>query len=238
MSATFMTERIEVESLPLLKARAIYWLTVLTAVASLAALALIVFRNADAAAPKSLFRHDLTADLIGLASCVAATTLFYRLLRPANKKLSLATACAGFLACVPHAFAGAVNLASIVILRGAHALSIDRWEPVQSLALRFLTLHARAYNVGLTVFGLYCLVAACAILRSAVLPRITVLLLTAGGLAYVINGVAGYLAAPFTNSLFVFSGLGEGLLMLWLFVILNIRGAMFSRRPKAEGAAA
>jgi len=90
-------------------------------------------------------------------------------------------------------------------------------EQTQALALVFLKLQTRSYNLGLVFFGFYCLLIGWLIIRSTFLPRIV-------GVGMVIAGLGWltFLSPPLATSLFPYNLIpgivGEGLLTLWLLI--------------------
>jgi hypothetical protein len=123
-------------------------------------------------AHERLFQMLLAADLISVACYVAATLLFYELFKPVSERLSLLTASLSITSCVILAFASLLHLAALVVLRGAQYLNILTVQPLPDLALMCLKLRGQAYSISVVFFGVYCLLIAYLILRSAFLLQI------------------------------------------------------------------
>jgi hypothetical protein len=223
-----MTERIT-EASPRLKARiagVFYLLTILTRM-----LVEISVRNRlvvsdDAAATASnllahepLWRWGFAGDMIAFASYIALTALLYELFKPVNRSISLVAAFFGLAASVVQAMSSLFHLAPLVLLGGAPYLRVFTVEQLQALALVFLKLRAAAYhNIGLVLFGSYCLLVGILILKSTFLPRILGVLMALAGLSYAL-----FLSPPLVRSLqpyiLVFPGVGQISLCLWLLVV-------------------
>jgi hypothetical protein len=168
---------------------------------------------------ESLYRFAFAANLIATICYLVATLLVYVLLRPVNRYLSLLAAFFSLIGCAVGAVSCLLFIAPISILGTASSLPI---EQLQSQALTFLTLSARANDVGLVFFGLHVLSVSYLIIRSGFLPKILGALLACTGVCYLTNSFAIFLALPFKVYLlpFVAAGglLGEGALTIWLLI--------------------
>ena len=87
------------------------------------------------------------------------------------------------------------------------------------LSFEALRWQLRGVNIAIVFSGLYCFMIGCLIFRSNFLPRILGALMVVAGLGWLT-----YLSTPLANSLSPYnlaSGLlGEGLVMLWLLVVV------------------
>jgi hypothetical protein len=81
---------------------------------------------------------------------------------------------------------------------------------------------AHGFAIGMTFFGGYCLLIGYLTYKSTYLPKILGVLLAIGGLGYLINSIAVFLALPFAPQLFpaiIMPGfIAETLLCLWLLI--------------------
>ncbi len=170
-------------------------------------------------AHQAMFMAGFAAAALGVAAYLAVTVLFYRLYEPVNRTLSLCAAFFSLTGCIVQAFALVLRLAPVVVLLrgGDHAyLSAFQPEQLRALALLFLNLYGRAYEVSLVFFGFYLLQIGYLTARSSFLPRwlgVMVALFGAGWLAFLYPPLARALSVSI-----VLSSLGEGLLVLWLAV--------------------
>src|SRR5437016_10411278 len=183
---------------------------------------LIVFGDATATATnilthKSLFQLGFAVYLIEMACQVALTALFYDLLKPAGRSVSLVAAFLGLAGCVIKTVSRLFYIAPLFILGGAHYLSAFNSEQLQALALLFLKVNDHGAGIALVFFGFYALLTGYLIFRSTFLPRILGVLSVFGGLGWLT-----FLYPPLGHRLFpylaAFGLLGAASLILWLLV--------------------
>src|SRR6202158_3065807 len=224
MNATAMVLE---ETSPRLKARitgAFYLLTILTGIFAQGFVSGRLVVDGDAAATaasilahKSLFQLGFAVYLIEMACQIAMTALFYDLLKPAGRSVSLLAAFLGFAGCVIKTFSRLFFIAPLFILGGAHYLSVFSAEQLQALALLFLKVNDHGAAIALVFFGFYALLTGYLIVRSTFLPRTLGVLSVLGGLGWL-----SFLYPPLGYRLFLyiaaFGLLGAALLMLWLLV--------------------
>src|SRR5437667_6955102 len=220
-----MMERIG-ETSPRFEARitgAFYLLTILTGIFAHGFVSGSLVVDGDAAATasnilmhKSLFQLGFAAYLIEMACQIAMTALFYDLLKPAGRSVSLLAAFLGFAGCVIKTFSRLFFIAPLFILGGAHYLSVFSAEQLQALALLFLKVNDRGAATALVFFGFYALLTGYLIMRSTFLPRFLVLSVL-GGLGWLtfLNQPLGYRLFPYIAVLGI---LGAVVLMVWLLV--------------------
>ena len=226
MNTAVMTERIA-ETSPRLKARitgVLYLLTILTGIFAQGFVSERLVVDGDAAATaanilahKSLFQLGYAVYLIEMACNIAMTALFYDLLKPAGRSVSLVAAFLGLAGCVIKTFSRVFFIVPLFVLGGAHYLSVFSAEQLQALALLFLKVNDRGAGVALVFFGFYALLTGYLIIRSTFLPRILGVLSVVGGLGWL-----SFLYLPLAHRAFpyvaVFALLGAGALILWLLV--------------------
>src|SRR5436309_404681 len=225
-STTEMMERIA-ETSPRLKARitgAFYLLTILTGIFAQGFVSgsLVVDGDATATATnilmhKSLFQLGFAVYLIEMACQIAMTALFYDLLKPTGRSVSLLAAFLGFAGCVIKTFSRLFFIAPLFILGGAHYLSVFSAEQLQALALLFLKVNDHGAAIALVFFGFYALLTGCLIMMSTFLPRILGVVSVFGGLGWL-----SFLYLPLGYRLFpyiaAFGLLGAVALIVWLLV--------------------
>jgi hypothetical protein len=226
MNATAMVGRLE-ETSPRLKARitgVLYLLTILTGIFAGGFVSGRLVVGGDAAATatnilthRGLFQLGFAVYLIEMASNVAMIALFYDLLKPAGRSVSLIAAFLGLTGCVIKTFSRVFFIAPLFILGGAHYLSVFSAEQLQALALLFLKVNDRGAAVALVFFGFYALRTGYLIIRSTFLPRILGVLSVFGGLGWLsfLYQPLGYRLFPYVVA---FALLGAASLILWLLV--------------------
>ncbi len=226
MSTAILTDRLR-EASPRLKARitgVFYLLTILTGIFAQGFVSGSLVVDGDAAASatnilthKSLFELGFTVYLIEMAFQIAITALFYDLLKPAGKSISLVAAFLGLAGCVIKTFSRLFYIAPLFILGGAHYLSVFSPEQLQALALLFLKVNDHGAAIALVFFGFYAFLTGYLILRSTFLPRFLGVLSVLGGLGWLtfLNQPLGYRLFPYIAVLGI---LGAVALILWLLV--------------------
>jgi len=226
MSTAVMTEPIA-ETSPRLKARVtgvFYLVTILTGVFAQGFVSRTLVVDGDAAATaanllahKSLFQLGFAVYLVEMACQIAMTALFYDLLKPAGRSISLVAAFLGLAGSVIKTFSRVFFIVPLFVLGGAHYLSVFSAEQLQALALLFLKVNDRGAGVALVFFGFYALLTGYLIIRSTFLPRILGVLSVVGGLGWL-----SFLYLPLAHRAFpyvaVFALLGAAALILWLLV--------------------
>jgi len=171
-------------------------------------------------AQRGLYTLGFTLYMVEMACQIVMTVLFYRLLRPVNGTVALASLALGLTGCVIKTFGRVFYLAPLSLLGsagGPHYLGAFSAAQVQALSLLLLTLNERAAGMGLVFFGFSDALQGWLIFRSTFLPRWL--------------GAASFLAAlgwmtfaypPLGNHLFLYLA-GYGLLVsavmiFWLLV--------------------
>jgi hypothetical protein len=123
----------------------------------------------------------------------------------------------------------AVNLLSqfapLVLLKGnATAFSA---EQLQSIVYKLNQLEGNGFNLALVFFGCYCISIGYLVFKSTFLPKIVGVLLVIGGLCYLTNSFASFIAPQFAASLFPLiqlpSGLAELTFCICLLIGVNVK---------------
>lgn len=183
---------------------------------------LVVSDNAAATAAnilghERLFWLGFASSLVAVVFHIVYALLFYDLLKPVNRRISLLALLVLLVASAIQAVTGLLYLAPLLILQGGSSVSAFSPAQLQALALVFLKLNAYGLNVHLVFFGLWCVLTGYLIFRSTFLPRVLGVLLVISGLGWLI-----YLFPPVAHPLFPFiaaaSALGEIPVEFWLMV--------------------
>jgi len=183
---------------------------------------LVVFSSAATTATnilanRQLFQLSFTIFLIEMAANVATTTLFYQLLRPVSKSVSLLSTAWGLTGCIIKTFARAFYIAPLWVLGGTAVLNAFSTEQLQSIALVLLRVNAQGANLALPFFGLEWVLRGYLITRSAYLPRWL-------GVLSFISGVGWltYFYPPLGSRLFIILALialaQSAVMIFWLLV--------------------
>src|SRR5258708_9873079 len=176
-----MMERIG-ETWPRFEARitgAIYLFTILTGIFAQGFVSGSLVVDGDAAATatnilthRGLFQLGFAVYLIEMACQIAMTALFYDLLKPAGRTISLVAAFLGLTGCIIKSLSRLFFIAPLFILGGAHYLRAFSAEQLQALALLFLKVNDHGAAIALVFFGSYALLTGYLIIRSTFLPWI------------------------------------------------------------------
>jgi hypothetical protein len=226
MSTGIMTQRIT-EMSPRLKARITGMFYLFTMVTGIFAQGFVSGRlvvDGDAAATatnilthRTLFQWGFAVYLIEMACQIAMTALFYDLLKPAGRSLSLLAAFIGLAGCVIKTVSRLFFIAPLLVLGGAHYLGVFSAAQLQALALLFLNVNDQGAAIALVFFGFYALLTGYLIVRSAFLPRILGVWSVFASLGWL-----SFLYPPLGYRLFPYIAvvglLGAGALIVWLLV--------------------
>jgi hypothetical protein len=200
----------------------LYLLTILTGIFSAGFVSGKLVVNGDAAATatnilthRSLFQLGFAVYLIEMACQIAMTALFYDLLKPAGRSVSLVAAYLGLTGCVIKTFSRLFFIAPLFVLGGAHYLNVFSAEQLQALALLFLKVNDHGAGIALVFFGFYALLTGYLIVRSTFLPRLLGMLSILGGLGWLsfLYPPLGYRLFPYIAALGL---LGAASLIVWL----------------------
>jgi nitrate reductase NapE component len=195
--------------------------------------------NGDAAATatnilahRGLFQLGFAVYLIEMACQITMTALFYDLLKPAGRSVSLVAAFLGLAGCVIKTFSRVFFIAPLSVLGGAHYLNVFSTEQLQALALLFLNVNDHGAAIALLFFGFYALLTGYLIIRSTFLPRILGVLSVLAGLGWLtfLYLPLGYRLFPYVA---VVGLVGALSLIVWLLVF----GVNEQRRMEQAGAA-
>jgi len=173
-------------------------------------------------ASEFLFRCGVMGDLIMHITDVPMTVIFYVLLRPVNRDLSLLAALFGMLQ-TAILCANKLNLVTVLLLLGG-ANYLKAFDPNQlhALASLSLALHEYGFGIGLIFFGVSCLVTGYLMFRSSYFPRTLGVLQIIAGLCYLINSSAQLLrpslADKMVPAILLPAFIGELSTCVWLIV--------------------
>jgi Domain of unknown function (DUF4386) len=166
----------------------------------------------------SLLRLSIVAAVIGVVCHVVWTLLLYELFQIVSRRLSLLAAFLGLVAIAMQAVSSVFQLAPLSLLENGQSLNAFSIGQVQALAVMFFQLNARAFDIYLVLFGVWCVMIGYLVFESAFMPRILGVLEAIAGFCWITFlwlPLAHYLS-PYNQAI---AGFGEVSLMLWLLVI-------------------
>lgn len=174
---------------------------------------------------KGLFQLGFTVYLIEMACQVAMTALFYVLLRPVSRSVSLLSAFWGLTGAVIKTFARVFYIAPLFVLSstassvvgGAPVLSGFNTQQLQALALLLLKVNDAGAAVALAFFGFATVLKGWLVFRSTFLPRWLGVLSMVSGLGWLtfLYPPLGYRAFPIIALLGL---VGSAATIFWLLV--------------------
>lgn len=198
---------------------------------------LVVFGSAATTATnilahKSLFQWSFTLYLVEMTSQIIFIVLFYDLLKPVSRIVSLLAAFLGFAGCIIKTVSRLFYIAPLFVLGGAHYLRVFHAAQLQALALLFLKVNDRGAAISLAFFGFYAFLTGYLIVRSIFLPRFLGVWSMLAGLGW-LTFLYPPLGYRLFNYLAIFGFLGAAALIVWLLVVgVNVQ------RWKQQAAAA
>jgi Domain of unknown function (DUF4386) len=181
---------------------------------------------------QTLFQRGFTVYLVEMTCQIISTVLFYELLKPVSRSVSLLSAVLGLVGCTVKILSRLFYLAPLLILEGPHYLSVFNTEQLQSLALLFLDVNDHGAGIALAFFGFAAIVKGYLIVRSTFLPRILGALSVIAGLALLtfLSPTLGYQLFTYVAALGMVGALPQ---TLWLLIF-----GVDERRWKEQAGAA
>jgi hypothetical protein len=170
-------------------------------------------------APGSLFHLGFAGYLIEATCDIALTLIFYVLLRPVSKNIALLAAFFGLVGTATFAAFELFYLAPSLILGGAGYLKVFSPDQLNALALLSLKLFAHGGAMFTVFYGVSWVLRGYLIFRSGYLPWFLGVLMTIGGLAFIVRNFLLVLAPAYASGNLLFLLAPGGLLLaLWLLI--------------------
>lgn len=164
-----------------------------------------------------LYRIGFATFLMESFCDVALALIFYALLRPVNRQLSLLAAFFGLMATATFAFAEAFYFAPTIM--NAEYLKSFSTDQLNALVLLSLKFYSYAGMIFTGYYGIEWLVRACLIWKSTFLPKFLGVLMGIGGLAFVLRNFLMILAPQYASDVFLMLMFPGALAMtVWLLV--------------------
>jgi hypothetical protein len=234
------------ETSPRLMARVtgvLYLITILAGIFAQGFVSNKLIVNGDAAATaanilahRPLFQLGFAVYLIEMACQIAMTALFYDLLKPVSKTLSLLAAFVGLAGCVIKTVSRLFFIAPLFVLADTRYLSVFSTAQVQALALLLLEVNDHGAAIALAFFGFAAPIRGYLILRSTFLPKFLGVLSILAGVGWI-----SYLYQPLGYRLFPIIGLlgliGAAAQIFWL-IIFGVDEPRWKEQARSAGIAA
>jgi hypothetical protein len=188
---------------------------------------LVVSGNAAATAQRImesefLWRLGIAGELVLLVCAVALTLLWYVLLRPVNRNLTLLAIFFALISLAVESVSALYLQAALAPLSSAGYL--QALDPAQRHAMAYLAIvsQANAFGVALVFFGAECLIVGYLIRKSGYFPKAIGVLMQIAGLCYLINTFSLVLSPSLASFLFPAilapAFIGESSFCLWLLI--------------------
>jgi hypothetical protein len=168
-------------------------------------------------AHEACYRLGFAVYLVEMACQIAMTVLTYELLKPASRTASALAAVFGLVGCTIKTLARLFFVAPLLVLGGAHYLSVFDPKQLQAMAFFSLRVNYTVETIAMVFFGLNTLLTGYLVLRSTFLPRALGVVSVVGGLGWLL-----YLYEPLARRLeswIVGVGvIGALVMVLWFLV--------------------
>jgi hypothetical protein len=166
---------------------------------------------------ESLFRLGIAVFLIEMSCQIAMTSLFYDLLKPVSRSISLLAAIFGLVGCIIKTVGRMFFGAPLLVLGGGSYLSVFNADQLKALSLLFLNINEHGAATAWIFFGVYAILKGYLIARSTFLPRILGVLGMVAGLGWLT-----FLSRPLGDRMFPYVAsvalLGSVAQIVWLLV--------------------
>ena len=182
---------------------------------------------------ESTFRAGFAVYLVELACQITMTVLMYDLLKPVSRAGSLLSAIFGLIGCAVKILSRLFFFAPLLVLNGAHYLTVFTSEQLHALALLSLRVEYHAEAIAMVFFGFSTILKGYLVFRSTFLPHILGILSAAGGLGwltYLYEPLASQLSG-YIVSFAVVAGLSTA---LWL-LLFGVNEDRWREQAKAAG---
>jgi len=165
-----------------------------------------------------LYRLGFAAFLVESLCDITLVMIFYALLKPINRQLSLLAAFFGFMGTALFAFAELFYFAPRLLLSATYLNSFST-DQLNSLVLLSLKFFGYAGMIFTAYYGMSWIVRGYLMFRSEFLPKFLGVLMLIGGFGFVIRNFLLILAPKYASDLFLVSLFPGALIMtVWLLV--------------------
>ena len=173
---------------------------------------------ANILANRSLYSFGFTVYMIEMAAQIAMTALFYELLKPVSKSVSMLSAVFSYVGCGIKIFARLFYLAPLIVVGGGSWFSGFSESQLESISLFFLRLNDQGAGIALLFFGFATLLKGWLVIKSTFLPRWLGVLSVLGGIGWLT-----FLSPSLGMQFFLYAALigliGSLATIAWLLVV-------------------
>ena len=174
------------------------------------------------AASETLFRCGIAAELICQALFILVAIALYDLFKGVNQRQAMLMVIL-ITVSIPIAFVNELNaIATLLLVHGVGFLSIFDKPQRDPLAMLFVNLHGRGFDVAGIFWGLWLFPLGLLVYRSGFVPRILGVLLIANCCSYLLNSLASLVLPQYEVIVSRWMepfGFGELLFMFWILIM-------------------
>ncbi len=174
------------------------------------------------AASEMLFRCGIAAELICQALFILVAIALYDLFKGVNQRQAMLMVIL-ITVSIPIAFVNELNaIATLLLVHGVGFLSIFDKPQRDALAMLFVNLHGRGFDVAGIFWGLWLFPLGLLVYRSGFVPRILGVLLIANCFSYLLNSLASFVLPQYEVIVSRWMepfGFGELLFMFWILIM-------------------
>jgi hypothetical protein len=180
-----------------------------------------------------LYRLGFAAFLTESLCDITLVVIFYALLKPVNKELSLLAAFFGLVGTALFAFAELFYFAPLLIIGGgADYLKTFTPDQLNSLVLLSMKFYGFAGMIFTAYYGMSWIVRAYLIWNSGYLPKFLGVLMAIGGIGFVIRNFVLILAPAYASDLLLVLMLPGGLAMTGWLLVKGVDVAKWNAKAK------
>lgn len=169
-----------------------------------------------------LWRVGIAGQLVLLVCAVGLTALWYVLLRPVHRHLSVAVVCFGLVSLAVESLCALQLQAALDPLTSTALAQVASAQQLQAMSYLAVVSHAKTFGVALVFFGVQCLLVGYLVRRSGYFPAVLGVAMQVVGACYLVNSFAMFAYPPLQDTLFpailLPAFLGESAMCLWLLV--------------------
>ncbi|HEV2619851.1 MAG TPA: DUF4386 domain-containing protein [Acidobacteriaceae bacterium] len=173
-------------------------------------------------ASAGLFRASFAAYLIEAMCDLSLMAIFYLLLRPVSRPLSLIAACFGIFATATFAIGEVFYYAAALPVIDAHVANALSPEARATFIYLCLTIFSYAFRILTAFYGIQWALRGYLILRSGYLPRPLGAFVLVGGAGFVIKNFVAVLAPQYDSMAYLFPMSIAGVSLAFWFLVRGI----------------
>lgn len=185
---------------------------------------------------EGLYRFSFVCGILAFLCDIALAAIFYTLLKPVNKTLSLTAA---FFRLAQTAILG-INMLnlfiSLTILNGDSFVKTFEPDQLNAFALLFLTAHQYGFDIAMVFFAVHCLILGYLLIKSGYFPKYLGILLIAASVSYAGDSFIKFLLPGYAHItamiVAVTAIIAEVTLSIWLLA-RGVRNDEFRKRQVA-----